>query len=184
MSLYNFPKPDFIVEDNKVTIPSSVSITSEKFSVKAYLYNIGRAIGDSVLVSVKHKFPSGSIETLLEKRIAAVRSLDSIGLDVTIDANKAVGNNEIIVSIDGDNRYDELSETNNSITKNIYIYANGITPVYPYKYSIIRNPNVTLVGSTSDALAAESNYIMELDTTELFNSSSLVTKTVKSIGGR
>ncbi|WP_449371702.1 putative type IX secretion system sortase PorU2 [Arachidicoccus ginsenosidivorans] len=121
ISLYNFPKPDFIVEDNKVTIPSSVSITSEKFSVKAYLYNIGRAIGDSVLVSVKHKFPSGSIETLLEKRIAAVRSLDSIGLDVTIDANKAVGNNEIIVSIDGDNRYDELSETNNSITK-IFIF--------------------------------------------------------------
>ena len=183
ISLNNFSKPDFAVEDNQVVMPSAVSITSGKFHVKAYLYNIGRAAGDSVKVSVKHKLPDGSIETILEKEIVSIRNMDSLDIDVTIDANKDAGSNDIVVSIDDDNKYSELSESNNSVTKSIYIYANGITPVYPYNYSIIRNSSAAVIASTSDALAAEATYVMELDTTQLFNSASLVTKTVKSVGG-
>lgn len=183
IALNCFTKPDFAVEDDKVVMPSAVSITAGKFNVNAYLYNIGRGVGDSVKVSVKQKLPNGSQITLLEKNIAAVRNRDSLNLDVTIDPNKSVGSNSIIVNIDADNRYNELDETNNSITKTIFVYANGITPVYPYNYSIIGNASQPLIASTSDALAAENSYVMELDTTSLFNSSSKVSKTVKSIGG-
>ncbi|UAY54563.1 putative type IX secretion system sortase PorU2 [Arachidicoccus terrestris] len=183
IALSSFTKPDFAIEDDQVLMPNTVSITSEKFHVKAYLYNIGRAVGDSVKVSVQQKLPDGSQVTLLEKKIDAIRYRDSLDLDVSIDPNKSVGSNEIIVHIDEDNKYAELSETNNTITKSIFIYANGITPVYPYDYSIIRNANAALVASTSDALAEKGSYVMELDTTALFNSSFKVTKTVTSIGG-
>ncbi|SDZ80284.1 Peptidase family C25 [Arachidicoccus rhizosphaerae] len=183
ISLYNFNKPDFAVEDDGVIAPSSVSISSGKFNLKAYLYNIGRAIGDSVNITVVHKFPDGSQENLFDKKIKSIHYIDSLSLDVTIDANKSVGNNQFVITIDNDNTYDELNESNNSVSKNVNIYANGITPVYPYNYSIIHNATAPLVGSTSDALASSATYIMELDTSKLFNSPFLVTKSIKSVGG-
>ncbi|HTN36642.1 MAG TPA: C25 family cysteine peptidase, partial [Arachidicoccus sp.] len=181
--LNSFAKPDFVVQESEVYTPSSLSITENKFHVKAYLYNIGRAEGDTVLVSIKRKLPDGSQVTLLEKELPSIRYMDSLEVDVAVDPNKDAGNNEIIVSVDVDNRYNELSESNNSATKTVYIYANGITPVYPYNYSIIRSPSAVLIASTSDALAAMDTYVMELDTSEQFTSASKITKTVKSIGG-
>lgn len=183
IALNSFSKPDFAVQESDIYTPSSLSVTDNKYHVKAYIYNIGRAEGDSVSVSIIQKRPDGSEVTLLEKHLAAVRNMDSVAVDVVIDANKDAGNNEITVRVDGDNHYGEISESNNSATKLVYIYSNGITPVYPYDYSIIHNPTRTLIASTSDALAAAASYVMELDTTAQFNSGSKITKTLKSIGG-
>ena len=67
--------------------------------------------------------------------------------------------------------YDELSELNNSITKSFFIYEDELKPVYPYNFAIVNKPGIKLIASTASPISPLKQYVMEIDTTELFNSS-------------
>lgn len=177
-------KPDFDVEDSKVFIdPSFISVANNNFKVKVYFYNLGKAVGDSVEISVKRRYPDGSIVTLVDKNIVSVRYIDSIGFTIPINPAKDIGTNQLIVTIDGNNRYDELSELNNTVTKTFVIYEDELKPVYPYNFSIVNKSNIKLIASTANPLMSPKQYVMEIDTTELFNSPLRHSETVTSAGG-
>jgi len=178
-----FAKPDFAVEDPQVTInPTFISVSDNSFTVKAYFYNIGKAVSDSVSVLVTRKYPDNSTTTLLSKKIS-VLFIDSISLTVPVVPTRDKGQNYITVSINNDKKYDELSFTNDSITKSFFIYEDELTPVYPYNFAIVNKSNIKLVASTASAISPLRQYAMELDTTALFNSSFKISKTLNSVGG-
>lgn len=184
IAIYAAAKPDFVVEDPQVSIsPAVLSVNDNQFTVKAYLYNVGKATGDSVSVLVRRQYPDGSLQTIYNQRIKSVRYIDSISLAVPIIATRDKGNNAIIVSIDSDNKYDEQNELNNSITKVFVIFDDAVTTVYPLNHAIVNKPNIKLIASTANPLSTQRNYVMDIDTTELFNSSFKVTKNLASVGG-
>src|SRR5205085_11540672 len=73
--------------------------------------------------------------------------------------------------------------TNNTITKDVYIFEDELRPIYPYTFSIINQQNPTLYASTANAFAESRQYLMEMDTTELFNSPLKTARSVTSAGG-
>lgn len=166
------PKPDFVVEDSKVIIdPTFISVANNSFNVKAYFYNIGKATGDSVSILIQRQYPDGSMATLIDENIKSVRFLDSVALTIPINPTKDLGTNKLIVTIDNLQQYDEMSELNNSVTKTFEIYEDELKPIYPYNFSIVNKPGIQLYASTANPLAPEKQYLMQIDTTELFNSS-------------
>ena len=90
------------------------------------------------------------------------------------------GLNKITVTIDADNEVTELSENNNSITKEVFIYEDEATPVYPYNFAIVNVANQKLYASTANPFSAAKDYVMEIDTT-LFNSPFKITRTVNQL---
>lgn len=186
IKIYNTTKPDFAIEDDKVIItPTFISVLDKQFTFKTAIYNLGKAVGDSLNVLVTRKYPNGTTEDIFNKKIIAVRSIDdtSVNLIIPIDALRDKGSNSITITVDNNNLYDEQSETNNSITKSFFIYEDELTPVYPANYSIINKSQIKFMATTANPLAAANNYSIELDTTALFNSSSKLTKTISSVGG-
>jgi hypothetical protein len=179
-------KPDYAVEDPDVVIsPTFISVADSNFKVKAYFYNIGLVLPskDSVTVRVIRQYPNGSQATIFNKKIGAVQFEDSISLSVPIVPTRDIGQNQLIISIDYDTAYSEITYTNNSVTKSFYIYQNALTPVYPYNYAIINKSTAKLVASTANAILPQAQYVMQMDTTALFNSPFKITKTVTSVGG-
>ncbi|WP_153796461.1 C25 family cysteine peptidase [Foetidibacter luteolus] len=177
-------KADYVVEEPQVQInPTFVSVADNSFNVKVYFYNIGKATGDSVHIDIRRQFPDGSSGTIISRNIAAVRYMDSVSIDVPIVASRDKGENKLIVTIDQPNVYDELSETNNTVTKTFFIYEDELRIVYPYNFSIVNRQNIKLVASTANPITPQRQYALEVDTTELFNSSAKVTKTVMAGGG-
>ena len=178
------PKPDFVVEEPQIKVsPSFISVAENSFSVKAYLYNIGKASGDSVSVRMTRQYPDGTSEIVISKKIKAVRYIDSLSISLPIIAARDKGENKITVFIDDALAYDEMSESNNGATTSVFIFEDELRPVYPYNYAIINKPNAKLQASTANPFATARNYLMEMDTTELFNSSFKITKNINSIGG-
>ncbi|MBS1748132.1 MAG: hypothetical protein JST21_18380 [Bacteroidetes bacterium] len=179
-----FTKPDFDIEAQNVIInPTFVSVADNNFSIKCYFYNIGKATGDSVSVLIQRKYPDGSTATLFSQKIKSIRYMDSVAITVPIIASRDKGQNSIIITIDNDQQYDELSELNNTVTKQFFIYEDELTPVYPYDFSIVSKNNIKLYASTANPVVALRSYTMEMDTTELFNSSIKTTQTINSVGG-
>ncbi|HEY5370347.1 MAG TPA: C25 family cysteine peptidase [Hanamia sp.] len=178
------PKPDYVMEDQNVLVsPQYISVSANNFSLKAITYNIGRAINDSITFEVKRTYPNGSTAILLRKRIKAPYYSDSITLNVPIISTRDKGLNKITVTIDADNEVNEMSESNNSITKQFYIYEDEVQPDYPEDYAIINVANQKLYASTSNPTISANDYVMEIDTTALFNSSMMITRTVNQKGG-
>ena len=165
------PKPDYVVEDPMITInPSIISVADNSFSIKINMLNIGKAINDSIRVTVKRTLPDNSVVTLYNKNIVAIKYADSINLVVLINPIADKGLNKITVTLDADNRVDEMSELNNTITKQFFIFEDEVRPVYPYTYSIMNQQNINYYGSTANPLTGQRQVLLEVDTTELFNS--------------
>ncbi len=177
-------KPDFVIEEPQVIInPTFISVASGSFDIKTYIYNIGKALGDSVSFSIKRQYPNGNIVSLFSQNIKSVRYIDSVKLTVPVVASTDVGENKLIVTIDDNNKYDELSELNNTVTKSFFIYEDELKPDYPYNFAIVNKQGIKLVASTANPIAPLQQYNLEMDTTELFNSPLKYNQSISSVGG-
>ncbi|MGB8194687.1 MAG: C25 family cysteine peptidase, partial [Chitinophagaceae bacterium] len=181
----NFPsEPDFVIEEPQIKIsPAFISIAEASFNLKVKLTNIGRAVSDSITVEVKRQYPDGSVQSILRQRMAGLRYSDSLNIEVPVVATRDKGANKIIVTVDADNNVTEKVETNNTASKDVFIYEDEARPIYPYDFSIMNNPSQKLYASTANPFSNLKNYVMEIDTTELFNSPAKRTKQLSSIGG-
>lgn len=175
---------DYDVEASQVVVnPNFISVADNNFTVKARFFNLGKAVGDSITVLIKRQYPDGSSTILLKKRIRGIRYSDSVEIAVPIIATRDKGQNAITVTINSDNNVPEITLANNTVTTNVYVYQNEATPIYPYNYSIINANKQKLYASTANPLSPSQQFVMEMDTTALFNSPGMVTKNLASVGG-
>ncbi len=179
-----FEKPDYAVEDQDVRItPNIISVADNNFNVKINMHNIGRATGDSIYITVKRRLANDTVRVLVDSLIRSIRNIDSLNLTVPINPTSDKGLNQLIVTLDATNRVDELYETNNTVTKDFYIFEDELRPSFPYDLSIVNQQNITYVANTADPLSGQRQYVMELDTTELFNSAFKKTYNQNGAGG-
>lgn len=177
-------KPDYIIEQKSLLLnPVFISLAENSFKLKIKVTNMGKAVKDSVVVQVKQQYPSGSVSVIYQGKMPGIRYADSLTLDIPIVATRDKGQNKITVTIDPGNDINEIDENNNSVTKEFFIFEDEARPAYPYNYAIIDNPTQKLFASTANPLSLLKDYIMEIDTTEAFNSVSKVAKTMSSTGG-
>jgi hypothetical protein len=183
LKYYNYPKPDYAIEDKLVKVsPKFISVAEPRFYVNAGFMNLGRSPADSIVIEMRRTFPDNTYE-IRRDTIRGIQYMDSIIYPIEIKGLRDKGLNKLIFTIDPDNVVDEIYETNNSITKDIYIYEDEVRPAYPYNYSIVNEQSPTMVASTANAFAEMRSYIMQIDTTELFNSPYKITKMVNAAGG-
>lgn len=179
-----FTQPDYVIEDQLVKLsPSIISVADNNFTASIKMMNIGKASSDSIRVTVKRKLPNDSIRVLYNQVIPGIRQVDSINLTVPINPLTDKGANQLIVQLDVDNRVAELSETNNLLVKNFFIFEDELRPVSPYNYSIVNQQNINFIASTANPLSETRQYVMEMDTTELFNSPFKKTYNASGSGG-
>jgi hypothetical protein len=178
------PKPDYIIEDPKVLInPAFISVAESNFSVKMKMTNTGKAVDDSIIVQVRRQYPDGTSEIVLRKQIKGIRYADSLTINLPILATRDKGVNKITVTIDADLQVDEISENNNTVTKDVIIYEDEARTAYPYNFAIINRQAQKLYASSADPFSPVKSYVMEIDTTALFNSPLKVTRSLSSAGG-
>ncbi|UAY51502.1 putative type IX secretion system sortase PorU2 [Ferruginibacter albus] len=171
IKLSNFTLPDYAIDESLVKIsPSIISVADNNFNVSIAIKNLGRAITDSMRVTVKRQLPDGSFKILFDQKIAATKNTDSLNFTVQINPATDKGDNKLMVVLDADSHITESSETNNSVSKDFTIFEDELKPIYPYNYSIVNQSNINYVASTANPLGGQRQYFMELDTTALFNS--------------
>jgi hypothetical protein len=184
IKFYSFAKPDFAIEQSMIKIaPEFISIAETSFKAIVTLANKGRATNDSLKVVITRERPDGSKTIVYDSRIKGLRFKDSITLELPINPFTDKGLNKLKVEIDPDGRFDEICETNNSVTKEFFIFEDELRPAYPYNYSIINKQNITYYASTANPLGTLRKYYFEIDTTANFNSTSLRSDSLSSVGG-
>ena len=76
-----------------------------------------------------------------------------------------------------------MDESNNTAFKEFFIYEDEARPAYPYNYAIVNTRTQKLYASTANPFSTQKDYVLEIDTTEKFNSSLKYSKVQTSAGG-
>lgn len=177
-------KPDYAIEEPLVKIsPAVITVADNSFNLKINMKNIGKAIDDSMRVTVSRKLPNETIINIYDQKIKAILNEDSLEFNIDINPLVDKGRNTITVTLDSDDEIEELFESNNSVTKEFYIFEDEVRPVFPYDFSIINSRINKFYASTANAMAGVKTYLMEIDTTENFNSSIKKNYSISGPGG-
>ena len=186
----SFDKADYSIEQPNIIVdPSFISIAETKFATKIYYYNIGKAVNDSIVVEVKRQYPpstiypNGQTETVYRQKRKAPLYLDSIVLTLPIISERDKGINTLTVTLDADQKVSEISEANNTISRRVVVFENELRPISPINFAIVNQPNIKLIASTANPFSTPLSYIMEMDTTEMFNSPAKISRTFTASGG-
>lgn len=164
-------RPDyFISNETVVPVPVNVTTALDSFHFSIQIYNLGKSLTDSVELKVIHTDPQKGQSEVYSGKIPGVASEATFILSVPINKQTDMGLNKYAIQIDPQNKFEELSESNNSISVDVYIYSDNVTPIYPPDCGIVNNQDITLKASTLNVFQGRKRYLMELDTTELFNS--------------
>ncbi len=169
--LHGSDRPDYVMEESGIRItPSFISVAESTFKLKVRMVNIGKAIKDSVMIEVRRQLPDNSYQTLYHEKRRGIMWSDSLTFDVPIVATRDKGRNRIYVTIDSDNTTSETDENNNAVYKEFFIYDEEARPAYPFNLGIVHDPATKFYASTANPFSQLRQYVMEMDTTQLFNS--------------
>jgi hypothetical protein len=177
-------KPDYAVGTPQIEVsPSFISVADTSFWVKVKVFNLGKSTSEPVSFKLNRLSPSGETTTIITKQLAPMTLTDSILVEVPVMGMKDEGINKLTAIIDYNNAAVEITKENNSADKDVLISEDEIRPIFPYNNAIVNSTDFKFQASTVNPLSLSKTYEMQIDTTELFNSPLLATKTVTSIGG-
>lgn len=171
--LYNPAKPDYLIRANSFDLNdrsgSVVTAASDSLILNFDIKNLGKAITDSIYISVRRTFPDDSAILHDSIKVGPFYNESSVAIMLPNSGSSIVGINTFEVKLDSPNNIDELDEENNTATYQKFISASDITTVYPIKYSIISINNVSLIAQSTITQEGRGIYF-EIDTTNTFDS--------------
>jgi hypothetical protein len=176
------PGPDFVIDASSFKFePEIITANRDSFSFQFDVFNLGKNTRDTVVLSLIRELPDGSIAIELRDTVAISKFRQAFSYSLPTEGRAGLGLNKISAVIDVDNVVDELpapeAEMNNQLQTNLgeegisfFIIDNTARPVYPAEFAIVGEPDIVLKAVTTDVLAPERRYLLEIDTTALFNS--------------
>ncbi len=194
LKLFGNATPDYTPDAKSlITQPQIIGSGDKTFDVNLDVYNLGRYVDDSLQIRVIFEsFDRNDIDTMFFK-IKSPASKSTVKLTIPNKGINSLGKNKLYIYLDPSNVIkespDPQAEQNNDLVSEsgeegyeFYILDNTAKPIYPSEFSIVNKKPLFKV-ATSNAFAAEATYLIQVDTTELFNSPSLYTTKIVSKGG-
>lgn len=173
VKVFGASKPDYEITNAGLSLHSfdgsQVTALSDSFAIKMDVKNLGLAKNQPVLIRLIRTFADNSIETY-DSLFKPVLYQDTLLFKLKRTAKSGFGNNTFRIQIDPDAQIDELSKTNNNAELNAFIPLNATKNLYPLPYAVLNQTQVELLVQSSNLMAPERTFIIEVDTTRLFNS--------------
>lgn len=173
---YSPAKPDYAFENNNYSLrdaDGNVAIAAtENLVLTVNAINLGKAITDSVSVTVKRTLPDNTQLAPVIIKVKPILYREQLTLPLS---NKeftfvAAGMNRIEVILDSPSNIDEINEGNNTLILNHFFPSSGISLLAPMEFAIINSPKVNLVVQSTQLRAEPKGVYFEIDTTHKFNS--------------
>lgn len=181
VKLYSPDKPDYLVQNNSINILSKdgepVTASTPEFLLKIGVGNLGKAITDSVSLSIKRTLADNTVITKDDIKIKPIFYADTLYINLSNEGINALGMNTFEVQLDHLDAHAELNEANNTGRYQFYFPSSSILALSPSKYSIVSSDQVKLIAQTTQVGQHDRGFYFEIDTTQAFNSSSKKTFT-------
>ncbi len=175
LKVNQYPKPDYAIDGSSVFFtPGTIQPGTDSFEVNLIITNLGKAIKDSIAVTLKRTLFDGNgspVSYNYRIMVKAPYYIDTVAFKLPVNISTlGYGQNLFEPYVEADFKIDEMAEGNNGLLApvSIYIQNDDIIPIYPYEFAIVPKQGVILKASTVNPFAIARNYKFEMDTSELF----------------
>nr|WP_224744338.1 C25 family cysteine peptidase [Pontibacter aquaedesilientis] len=175
---YKFDNNSFAIKDEKGAVATSVS---EKLVLEVNVDNLGKAIPDSVYISVKRILPNNTVVESGTIRVKPILKKDQLSITLSNAGLSVAGMNRFEIKLDSKEVVEELREDNNVLQIQHFLPSSGISVLAPMEYAVVNSANVSLVVQSTQLGAEPKGVYFELDTTDTFSSS--LKRTYKAAAG-
>ncbi len=182
VTFFSADEPDYVVDFPSIQTMSVVGSTDEFVELEFDILNLGRNTNAQQLNNyIIHSYGDNQRDTIRFSTEAPVNRT-SVSIQIPNPGKIAVGKNSINIVLDVDNQVLEaplpIAEENNDMLRAwnltegfcFFVFNSNAQPVFPAEYGIVYNQNTELIAASENALAGKSFFLMEIDTTEEFNS--------------
>jgi hypothetical protein len=181
--LFGPAKPDYYTNDDQLFLKSfdgkPITAVSDSFAVGIAISNFGRVTTSDILFSVERTV-DGVKKNLPTKKINSVSYKDTVYYVVYSRDLATAGQNSIKIHLNFNESVSELNKNNNIGIINFYVPKSGLNCLMPQEFSMVNTSTVSLIAQATDVLAEKRDYVFEIDTSYLFNSSLYRTKEINS----
>ena len=173
--LHPRPGPDLVIDPATVRFePGVVPAQDSSYRMTLRVLNLGILPGaaeDSTRLRFRQQLPSGEIRELLTHTLAVPGYAADVEVELPNLGLDAVGLNRILVTVDALEEVAELpaaAEQNNELVTGgeagvpLTVIANSARTVFPPRYATVGTGLEALVASTTDPLAPERNYRIQV----------------------
>ncbi|MBA4058434.1 MAG: hypothetical protein C0490_27190, partial [Marivirga sp.] len=171
--LFGPTTPDLDINDNDVFLESlddkPVTALSDSFAIKMIVRNFGQARNSNVKIEINRTLGDNSILTY-DSLFLLPKYSDTLTFIIRKGREQLSGNNRFDIIIDPEGNISELTKTNNEATLTADFTLNGTKNLFPSTFSIVNDRNINLSFQTNDLLSDERDFVVELDTTDTFDS--------------
>ena len=175
-------RPELRLRQSQLLVtPLAPTPSDLEVNVAIDLQNVGLAV-DSLDVTVRHVNPDGTDAKILSHRTPPfrIRTTENFKLQLL---DTSIGENQIVVTVDPANEYEEVDELNNIATQNFTVFSSGLAIVEPYDFALFPTTDVSLKVSVATTSNDEIPVLFELDTDSQFQSGTKQTFSVTTTGG-
>jgi hypothetical protein len=191
---YYHEKPDYTVGQELEILDNNLTTSLDSFDVKVPIYNLGKNIDTSLIINLSIQYPNQETASLKTDTIQAPAYLSEVSYRLPVlDKQKIVGLNRLLVHVDVFNNIEEQTnggESNNKLVSSdnlegypVLFLSNDLKPVLPFNFHQKTNQEFNLYSSTSNFSDLEYNFLLEIDTSILFDSPSKTLLQQNAIGG-
>ena len=175
-------KPDYDIVDENLTVGtfdgSALLAEVDSFYIDVQIKNYGKYSGDQFLVSVKRTLPDGSEIVYGPNEFDPVLRLDTIRFTIDNQIEGTAGNNTLQVIVDQLELIEELNESNNTASTNLFMATGSTFNILPHNYSIVTSSLVNFAFQATDLLSGTRAFLLEIDTLSTFSSPYLTQQTI------
>lgn len=165
--------PDYVVTQQNIFLTDkAINAQVDSFELNAIIKNLGKAIDDTLLITVEHTLPNNSLITYDSVLFVAPFYSDTLSLNLKGFGSNMVGNNTFRVIIDKRNSKQEANKFNNSESTTVFIPGSGLNIVSPLNYALHNTDSVELIAQNNDLRAKDKEYIFEIDSSLNFSTGS------------
>lgn len=165
--------PDYFVTPTSLFLePGNVNALSDSFSLGIIVGNMGKYTpGDSFEIDIKRTWPNQAAVEQYTIKVPAVAFRDTFYYVFKTKDIATTGNNQFEVIVNPNRSVQESDFGNNEVKWERFIEGNGISLLYPRPYAIhYESDTVTFTVQSLNLLRMNNQFIIEVDTSPLFNS--------------
>lgn len=173
MVIYSPAQADYqIVNSDLFVTPANASVQSDSLAIGIILHNLAKANAtDSVGIVIERTMPGNRTISYAPKWIAGPLNTDTFYYWINGLSADEIGSNRFVVKVNEPRKAIEINYNNNLAELNYFLPGSGVQALLPANFAIVPSDTVVLIAQNNNLFAKSVEYVFELDTSALFNSS-------------
>ena len=172
--IFGHDKVDYTVDTRDIFLRSidgnEVNSATQFFELGVAVNNGGRTTRDALSVRVNRRLSDGTVINLPSIEVPPISYRDTVYYQISNTGLDVLGENTFEVILDPNNEVEEGNEVNNNAERTFNFPANGTFNTSPANFSIVNAVSQTLVVQSADLRQNDKTFVVELDTTNTFDS--------------